>query len=144
MITALHRFYRFVVVGVIATAVHTAVFTLGLEAAHIEPVTANAIAFTVAVLLGFALNRRWTFALHGGAEARLWRYVVVALIGLAVNSALMFTVTHVMRWSPYVGLVLALIIVPPLTFVLNQHWVFRPGHRLQGPGTFGGSHPRRR
>jgi len=126
MPTVVHRFARFAVVGVIATATHTGVFAACIELARIEPVTANALAFCVAVLVGYALNRRWTFAAHGGVDARLWRYVLGALAGLAVNSAIMFLATHVMRWSPYVGLALALVIVPPLTFALNQYWVFRP------------------
>jgi putative flippase GtrA len=126
MPTLLRRFARFAVVGVIATATHTTVFTLGIEAAHIEPVIANALAFCVALLVGFTLNRRWTFAAHGGPEARLWRYAVGALAGLAINSAIMAAAVHGAHWSPYVGLVLALMVVPPLTFALNHYWVFRP------------------
>jgi putative flippase GtrA len=126
MSTLFHRFVRFAVVGVIATATHTAVFAVLIELAHIEPVSATALAFVVAVLVGFALNRAWTFAAHGGAEARLWRYAVGALAGLGVNSAIMYVATHKLHWSPYVGLALALCVVPPLTFALNQYWVFRP------------------
>ena len=126
MPTVFHRFARFAVVGVIATATHTAVFATAIELARIEPVSANALAFVIAVLVGFALNRKWTFAAHGGADARLWRYFVGALAGLAVNSAIMYVATHRLHWSPYVGLGLALVIMPPLTFALNHYWVFRP------------------
>ena len=125
MPTVLRRFARFAVVGVIATLTHTAVFTVAIEALRIEPVTATALAFCVAVLVGYALNRRWTFAAHGGQDARLWRYVVGALAGLAVNSAIMYAVVHVAKASPYLGLVLGIVTVPPLTFALNQLWVFR-------------------
>jgi putative flippase GtrA len=126
MPTLLRRFVRFAIVGVIATATHTAVFAVLIELGRIEPVTATALAFVVAVLVGFALNRSWTFAAHGGADARLWRYFVGALAGLGINSAIMYVATHRLQWSPYVGLALALCIVPPLTFALNQYWVFRP------------------
>lgn len=126
MPSVFHRFARFAVVGAIATAVHTAVFSAALEWGRIEPVTANAIAFVVAVLVGFALNRRWTFAAHGGPEARLWRYAVGALAGLGLNSAIMYGVVHVAHGSPYLGLALAIVIVPPFTFSMNHFWVFRP------------------
>ena len=125
MRATLHRFVRFAVVGVVATIVHMAVFTLAYELAHIEPVTANAIAFSVAVLVGYALNRAWTFS-HHAEHARLWRYVIGALIGLAWNSAIMYVAVHTLGWSPYVGLVMTLVLVPPVTFALNQLWVFRP------------------
>jgi len=143
MSTLLHRLARFAVVGLLATATHTGIFTLAIEVGHIEPVTANAVAFSVAVLIGFVLNRHWTFAAPGrpkprngpprgvwgafsAAQGRLWRYIAGALAGLGINSAIMYFVTHIARWSPYVGLVLALLIVPPITFALNQYWVFRP------------------
>ena len=125
MPTVLRRFARFAVVGVIATATHATVFAVAIEALRIEAVAANALAFCVAVLVGYALNRRWTFAAHGGQGARLWRYVVGALAGLAVNSAIMYAVVHVAKASPYLGLVLGIVTVPPLTFALNQLWVFR-------------------
>jgi putative flippase GtrA len=126
MPTLLRRFARFAVVGVIATATHTAVFTLAIEGVGIEPVLANALAFCVALLVGFTLNRKWTFAAHGGPDARLWRYAVGALAGLAVNSVIMAAVVHGAHLSPYLGLALALTVVPPLTFALNHYWVFRP------------------
>ena len=126
MPTVLRRFARFAVVGVLATLTHVAVFTAAIEGAHVEPVLANALAFCVALVVGFTLNRHWTFAAHGGKDARLWRYAVGALVGLAVNSAIMAAVVHGAHWSPYIGLALGLIVVPPLTFALNQLWVFRP------------------
>ena len=120
-----YRFLRFGVVGVINTLAHVAVFAACIELARIEPVTANAIAFGVAVLVGYALNRGWTFAYHA-EHGRLWRYVVGALIGLGCNSAIMYVAVHRMQWSPYIGLAIALVVVPPLSFALNQFWVFRP------------------
>jgi putative flippase GtrA len=125
MPTLLRRFVRFGIVGVVNTAVHTALFTAAIELVHIEAVLANAMGFSVAVLVGYTLNRRWTFAKHGAQHARLWRYVVGALIGLAWNSVIMAVVVHGAHWSPYVGLVISLLLVPPLTFALNQLWVFR-------------------
>ena len=125
MPTTLRRFARFAIVGVINTAVHTVLFSASIELAHIEAVLANAIAFSVSVLVGYALNRRWTFAKHGARHARLWRYAIGALIGLGLNSAIMFAVVHRAHGSPYVGLLLGLLLVPPLTFALNQFWVFR-------------------
>jgi putative flippase GtrA len=128
MPTIVHRFARFATVGVLATVTHTAVFSAAIELGRIDPVLANALAFSVAVLVGFALNRRWTFAGHGGESAQLWRYVVAALVGLAGSSLIMHVAVNVARWSPYVGLALSLVLMPPLSFALNQLWVFRHRH----------------
>jgi len=125
MPTLLHRFGRFAVVGALATATHAVVFTGAIELAHIEPVLATALAFIVAMLTGFALNRRWTFAVRDATAQRLWRYAFAALAGLALNAALMFCVVHLLHASPYLGLAAAIVIVPPVSFALNHFWVFR-------------------
>ena len=126
MSPVLYRFARFAVVGAIATATHAAVFALAVEFGNVEPVLANAIAFVAAVLVGYALNRHWTFVVDDRTHARLWRYAVAALVVLAFNSTIMFFVAHVANWSPYVGLAISIVLAPPLSFALNQYWVFRP------------------
>lgn len=125
MSTVIGRFARFATVGVLATLTHVGVFAAAIELTRIDPVAANVLAFSIAVLVGFALNRRWTFAGHGGEDAQLWRYVIAALAGLGGNSLIMYVAVHVLYWSPYVGLALSIVSMPPLTFTLNQLWVFR-------------------
>lgn len=125
MPTLLQRFGRFAVVGALATATHAAVFTAAIEAAHVEPVLATVLAFVIAMLAGFALNRRWTFAVHDAPARRLWRYAFAALAGLALNAAIMYCVVHLLHASPYLGLAAAIVIVPPVSFTLNHFWVFR-------------------
>lgn len=124
MSVMLHRFGRFAVVGAVATATHALVFAAAIEAAQIEPVLATALAFSVAMLVGYALNRRWTFAVRDAAVQRLWRYAFAALAGLALNALIMYCVVHLLHASPYLGLAAAIVIVPPVTFSLNQFWVF--------------------
>jgi putative flippase GtrA len=125
MPTLLHKFGRFAVVGAIATATHAAVFTTAIEAAHVEPVLATVLAFVIAMFTGFALNRRWTFAVRGAPAQRLWRYAFAALAGLVLNAAIMYCVVHLLHASPYLGLAAAIVIVPPVSFTLNHFWVFR-------------------
>ncbi|MGH8849866.1 MAG: GtrA family protein [Casimicrobiaceae bacterium] len=125
MLTLLHRFGRFALVGALATATHALVFTAAIELAHIEPVLATAVAFVVAMLVGYALNRSWTFAVRDASARRLGRYAFAALAGLGLNAAIMYCVVHLLQASPYIGLAAAIAIVPPVTFSLNHFWVFR-------------------
>ncbi len=118
------QFVRFAGVGVLATATHASVFAVAIEWLHIEPVAATALAFTIALLVGYSLNRRWTFAAHA-EHGRLWRYAAAALVGLAGNALIMAIVVHGFKWSPYVGLALSVVLMPPLSFALNSLWVFR-------------------
>lgn len=118
-------FVRFAVVGAIATAVHAAVFSVAIETTPLDPVAATTIAFAVAFAVGFALNRRWTFRSRADPMAQLPRYLVAQLAGLGLNAAIMAYAVHVQRWSPYLGLALSIVLVPPVTFALARWWVFR-------------------
>lgn len=126
MPTMLHRFGRFAVVGALATGTHAAVFAFGVEALRLDPVLATALAFFIALSVGYTLNRRWTFVVHDAPTMRLWRYTIAASVGLTLNVVIMYAIVHVMHGSPYIGLLLSIAIVPPVTFSLNQFWVFRP------------------
>jgi len=119
------EFVRFAVVGALATTIHAAVFALLVEATPLDPVVATAIAFVVAFAAGFALNRSWTFGSRADPIAQLPRYLAVQLVGLALNAAIMAFAVHVQRWSPYAGLGLAIVLVPPVTFALARGWAFR-------------------
>ena len=127
MPTVLRRFARFAVVGVIATATHAAVFAVAIEALRIEPVTATALAFVrggadrLRAQPALDVRRAWRARTRGCGATSSARWRVSR-----VNSAIMYAVVHVAKASPYLGLVLGIVTVPPLTFALNQLWVFRP------------------
>lgn len=118
-------FVRFAVVGAIATAIHAAVFAALIETTRIDPVAATVVAFVVAFAAGFVLNRRWTFGSRADPVAQLPRYLAAQLTGLALSAAIMHVAVHLQRWSPYAGLALSILLVPPLTFALSRWWVFR-------------------
>ena len=123
----LGRLCRFAVAGGIATAVHVAA-GLGLHGgAGLSPLSANAVAFAAAVVVNFAAQARLTFPdapARGGAFAR---FVAVALAGLALNQAIVWTVTGPLARPYWVALVLALAVVPGLSFQAMRRWAFR-GH----------------
>jgi putative flippase GtrA len=82
--------WKFASVGAIAFVVDTTVFVLA-KATVLEPkpVTAKVLAVLVATIVGYVLNREWSFRLRGGRgrphEALL--YFVVSGIALAINAA---------------------------------------------------------
>lgn len=81
---------RFAVVGATTFVVDTALFVL-LESTVLEPkpVTAKCVAVFVATVVGYLLNREWSFRSRGGlARPReAFRYFAVSAIALAVNAA---------------------------------------------------------
>jgi len=117
-------FLRFGIAGAIVTVVHVVIFALAIEIGHVPPVPANAAAFVVACIVGFNLHGRWTFRASGARTRRVGLYLLVALVGLSLNSALMYAAVDIAHWSPYVGVLLAIVITPLVTYTLSRYWVF--------------------
>ena len=114
---------RFGIAGVLVTLIHVASFALAIEVGHIAPVAANAGAFVIAFIVGFNLHGRWTFRTRAHAR-RIVHYLLVALVGLSLNSALMYAAVDIAHWSPYVGVALCIVVTPLVTYTLSRYWVF--------------------
>ncbi|MDB5726162.1 MAG: polysaccharide synthesis protein GtrA [Novosphingobium sp.] len=84
-------------------------------------------AFVAALVVGFVLHSRWSFAGHGTREnSGLLRakFLIVHGAGFAVNLAITWFLTaHVGApvWAP---LIPAVTIVPVASFLLLRQWVF--------------------
>ena len=114
---------RFGLVGATNTALTLATYA-AVMALHAPVPLAGAIGWGAGAVNGFVLNRAWTFrgAARGAVPAA--RYAVVALVGSALNAAL---VTIAVGHEHLPRLAGELAVVPPvtlLTFVLCRGWVF--------------------
>jgi putative flippase GtrA len=82
--------FKFAAVGAITFVVDTAVFvTAKSTVLEPKPVTAKVLAVLVATIVGYVLNREWSFRLRGGRgrphEALL--YFAVSGVALGINAA---------------------------------------------------------
>ena len=136
------RFLKFATVGVGGMTTHLTIFNILLVGVHLDPRLANAIGFSVAVMQNFFLNRRWTFpeSRDRRAGAQLGQFVLVSLIGLAINSVVFSLVSHALDpfWSTLFNneqlahilgnnfaLATAILVVLFWNFTANRLWTFR-------------------
>ena len=118
-------FVRFGIVGVAATFIHVAVFSLLVELFGAAPVAASVPAFFTAMLASYGVNRRWTFRAQGSHRAHLPRYAVVALIGLGLNVLITYVVVNLLGYWYGLALAFVVTVVPAATFLLNRNWAFK-------------------
>ena len=114
---------RFGLVGAVNTALTLATYSVML-ALHAPAPLAGAVGWGVGATNGYLLNRAWTFrdAARGAVPAA--RYVVVQLMGSALNAALVAIAVGEEHLPRVTG---ELAVLPPvtiLTFVLCRGWVF--------------------
>ena len=89
---------------------------------------AKAGSFVVSAYTNYRLNRSWTFrstSTQVGAEAA--RFLVVALIGLALNNSLFFFLTSPtgLHLSDMLGLLFSTVAVSLWNFLANKYWTFK-------------------
>lgn len=112
----------------------------------------STVAFLVANLWNFQLNRSWTFqtSRHAGWWKEYWPFLAVGLLGQAVGLLVLTLLMHPgspfalpasvfddstgFRTRLYWAQLIVIALVTPLSFVLNKLWTFnvvRPLHRQE-------------
>jgi putative flippase GtrA len=115
---------KFCVVGASGYVVNLAVYTLLLDVAGFNYISAAVGSFLVAVTNNYSLNRVWTFRAHrGGVAYQGMRFLVVSTIALLANLAVLhFLVT--LGLGEVVAQAIAIVLVTPVNFVGNKLWSF--------------------
>jgi len=129
----LRQFVKFALVGGSGTLVNLGVFSLIIyvyvEAVGTRPLIveqiASGVAFCVAVVTNFTLNRRWTFRHSGPLVRHFGRFFLVSCVGLALN---VFCYTALHEWAglgEHLSELIAIGCVMPVNFVGSKFWAFR-------------------
>ncbi|MCX6410357.1 MAG: GtrA family protein [Actinobacteria bacterium] len=115
---------RFLVVGTSGYVVNLAIFSIALLlGAHYIP--AAIIAFIVAWMNNFMLNRYWTFRAH--AEAMVGqgaRYLAVSVVALIANLIILQLLVDA-GLGETLSQAIAIVLVTPLSYLLSRRWSFR-------------------
>ena len=120
---------KFASVGVVATAVHAVVY--GFSGSLLEPMLANLIAFLIAFIFSYSGHFFWTFRAQTEghkvyrAFAYQFRFLLVALSGLVLNSLAVWVVTQWLQIDYLYAVVPMVFVVPLVTFALAKGWAFR-------------------
>lgn len=81
-------FLRFATVGALATVVHYSVLLAMTELGCVGPVIATICGFFVGAVVGYVLNRRYTFANKPAFGKGLAKYLLVIGIGAVINAGI--------------------------------------------------------
>ena len=121
----LGQLVRFGIVGLSLAALYSAIYWY-LATYVMPPVLAVAIAFAVAVSIGFVLHSRWSFRGHGKSEDRRMKikFFIVQGSGFVLNEIFTWVLTGPMHGPTWWPLVPAILVTPLATYLFNRQWVF--------------------
>jgi len=109
------QFSKFIIVGLVNTGLDFGVLNLLILLTGIETgvgiAVLNSIAFSVAVVNSYFMNKYWTFGVKGEAvkTVEASKFLMVSLIGLAINSGIVYGVTN--------------FVIPPFAQIGPVSWV---------------------
>lgn len=114
---------RFLLSGVLATAVHFVVAVTLIEQARTEPAIANAVAFVVATCVSYVVNTLWSFGSAIGGRTLL-RFAVVQAVGVLLTAGVTGTI-DLLGLHYLVGVACVPLFVTPVTYTLHRLWTYR-------------------
>lgn len=119
------QFGRFLAVGATGYVVNLAVFAFGVHILKLEYHASAILAFIVASINTFLMNRHWTFnAGHGSAKFQGPRYLIVNLIGFGVNLGALDLFVQLAAMPKVPAEAIAALVAAPVNFLGQRLWVF--------------------
>jgi dolichol-phosphate mannosyltransferase len=122
------QLFKFLCVGGTGYALNLAVFTLLVTVFSVHHIVAATIAFIVAVLNNFWLNRHWTFGAgdgHAGFQAA--RFFVVSVTAFLFSLGVLELLVSAFGAPKVLAQAISLAAATPLNFLGNKMWSFGPG-----------------
>ncbi|HLM85277.1 MAG TPA: GtrA family protein [Solirubrobacteraceae bacterium] len=117
---------RFGFVGAVGFVVNLVVYTLAVHSVGVDYRAASVIAWLVAVVNNFILNRYWTFnAREGRARFQALRFLVVSLVAEGCSLLLLTLFVEAGGLAKVPAQAMAVAASMPLNFLGNKLWSFR-------------------
>lgn len=124
-------FVRYASVGAVVVTVDVASFQALVLLAIPLPLTTT-IAFVLATVVHFVLNKVWTFRVGGAAHGyQLTAYVTVLFASFVITQFVIETSVLVFHFIPIAGKIAALFVQLPVSFVGHRYLTFGNGRKLK-------------
>lgn len=126
----LGQIMRYGLVGLGVTLVQAAVYWVLASYGGLHSQIANFAGYVVAVVLGYLLHGRITFAQAqqpvGSADhaARGVRFVLASLLSLGLNASWVWLCVSWQVWATWTPIPAMIFVTPAIMFVVNKRWVF--------------------
>jgi putative flippase GtrA len=119
------KLVRFAMTGAVSGIVFAAVTLLSLRLLPIRETMAVVIGYIAVLPLSFIGHRKLTFRSAGRVSPEFVRFCISFILGLLASVVAMHVATQWLAMPPFLGVVGAILVVPIITFVVMNLWVFR-------------------
>jgi len=121
------RFLRYFVFGAMAAMLQVATLAALVEVARLDKAVASTMAFYIAVVVNYFLQRRYTFRSSERHWIAMPKFVGVSTIGAIINVLIFTLLTHVMHYL--IAQFVSLLIVFAVNYSASNALIFRRNGR---------------
>jgi len=119
------KFIKFCIVGFSGVFVDFGTTYFFKEVLKVQKYIANAIGFSLAATTNYLLNRTWTFhSTNPQVFQEFSRFFIIALIGLGINSTIIWLMNGKFKVNFYLSKLVATVIVTLWNFLINAYFTF--------------------
>lgn len=120
-------FFRYVVGGCVAAAVHLMVVAIAVETGAMGEVNANSLGFVIGVFINYGFQRRYTFKAHARKHSeQMPMFIGFALVGLGINRFVYSHGIEDLHLQYLIAAAMAILVVFVFNFTANSLITFRP------------------
>ncbi|MGK9118610.1 GtrA family protein [Olivibacter jilunii] len=116
---------KFAIAGGVGFTIDFLFTWLFREQIGLNQYAANGIGFSMAVLNNFYLNKFWTFNNKSSVSLQFGYFIFFSLVGLALNTFLLFCFVHYCKLNFYLSKCLAIGLVFIWNFLVNNFITFK-------------------
>lgn len=120
---------RFIIVGSISTFIQYVVMLLLIVVFSISPVASSTIGFVTSAVINYTLSYHYTFRSAVRHRTAVYIFLIVTLVGLALNSGVMKMLVD-SQVHYLTAQLSATAVVLVWSFFCNRHWTFRSARRI--------------
>lgn len=118
------QLFRFSIVGIVATLVHTVTALFYLANFGSTALLANTLGYLVALSVSFCGNMYWVFPRQSRLLPAVIRFFAISSLAFSSTAAISF-VFDWFEYPPEWSIPLVLLTAPCLSFIGNRFWVFK-------------------
>ena len=130
------KFIKFVLIGGAATLLQFFLLGLFVEIFDLAPVIASAVSYAVSAIFNYLANYYLTFASTTSHKQTLPKYIVTAILGLALSTSLFAMFLYILESHLLLGTKLlettyliaqlfATLITLAVNFLMHKFWIYR-------------------
>lgn len=119
------QFSRFISVGLVNTLVGLSIIYAAKWFFELGDVLANAIGYSIGLIISFSLNSRWTFAYQGPHLSAIFKFILVALVAYGMNLLTVMIAIHYVSLNEYFSQALGIPSYTLTSYFGSKYLVFR-------------------